>query len=451
MSTPDAPSWTPSSWATRPAAQQPRYDDPAALERVAARLSTLPPLVVSGEVEALRRALARAEAGEAFVLHGGDCAERFAELEHGRVVRKLKILQQMSLVLGHAIRRPIVRIGRIAGQMAKPRSQPTEVVDGVEVDVYRGDLVNDLAPTPEARRPRPERLLDGYFHSAATLNFMRALYEAGLDDLRHPEHWALGFMEGSPNFAAFRAIGERIRDAIDFLDTLGAAERAAPSTRATWASHEALLLPYEAALIKRPPRRARWYDLSAHLLWIGDRTRAVDGAHVELLRGVANPIGVKVGPSLADDELVALVERLNPAREPGRLTLITRYGKDGIAAHLPRHVEALRRAGLGALWSCDPMHGNGLKTRDGIKTRSFDDILSELAQAFRLHAELGSRLGGVHFELTGDDVTECIGGAQGLDEGDLTRSYETGCDPRLNSAQSLELAFHVAELARAAR
>lgn len=440
--------WTPTSWRSRPARQQPRYRDDAAVERALSRIRGMPPLVFSGEVEALKAELARAEAGEAFVLHGGDCAERFDECAPDIIVRKLKILLQMGLVLNHAGRQPVVRIGRIAGQYAKPRSHPAEVVDGVEMPVYRGDLINALTPTVEAREPDPRRLETAYFHAAATLNFIRSLVDGGFADLHHAENWRLDFLDGTPQREAFQRIADNIHDAICFFESLGAMRRGTLERMPFYTSHEALYLPYEEAFTVRPPRRARHYNLSAHFLWIGDRTRQLDGAHVEYLRGVANPIGVKVGPTCPPDQLEALIERLDPDGEPGRLTLITRYGAHRVADHLPAHIRAVQASGRRVLWSCDPMHGNGRKTGDGIKTRDFAHILSELEQVFAIHRAEGSRVAAVHFELTGDDVTECLGGAQGLSEADLTRSYTTGCDPRLNYAQSLEMAFRIAELMR---
>lgn len=442
--------WTPTSWRGKTVRQNPRYGDPSAVERSLTRLRELPPLVFSGEVEHLRQSLGRVAAGEAFLLHGGDCAERFEECESDRIVRKLKILLQMSLVLTHGARKPVVRIGRMAGQFAKPRSQETEAVSGETLPVYRGDIINDLAPTALARAPDPKRMLDAYFHSAATLNFIRALVDGGFTDLRHPEHWQLDFMAGASKRHAYEQIAERIRDAIDFFETLGLAD-AQRDPIAFYTSHEALLLPYEEALTRRPPRRSGYYNLGAHFLWIGDRTRGLDEAHVEYCRGLENPLGLKIGPSATDDELSRLVEVLNPHHVPGRLTLITRYGAEQIQTHLPRHVRAVERTGVPVIWSADPMHGNTTTTQSGLKTRRFDRILSELEQAFRLHHELGSRLGGLHFELTGQDVTECTGGAQGLRDEDLVRQYETGCDPRLNYAQSLEMAFLAAELLSSGR
>lgn len=437
--------WSPESWRSRSIRQNPVYPDPSVQERTLDRLRALPPLVFSGEIEHLREALGQVAAGQAFLLHGGDCAERFSECESDRIVRKLKILLQMSLVLTHGARKPVVRIGRMAGQFAKPRSQETELVDGRELPVYRGDIINDLQPTPEARRPDPERMLGAYFHSAAALNFIRALVDGGFTDLRHPEHWQLGFMAGADKRRAYEEIADRIRDAIDFFETLGHTG-ALRDPIAFYTSHEALLLPYEEALTRRPPRRSGFYNLSAHFLWIGDRTRGLQDAHVEYCRGLENPIGVKIGPSCTNEELSRLVEILSPKGIPGRLTIITRYGADQVEAHLPRHVQAVERTGIPVIWSADPMHGNTTTTAGGLKTRRFDQILSELEQVFVVHRGLGSRLGGLHFELTGQDVTECTGGAQGLREEDLARQYETGCDPRLNYAQSLEMAFLAAEL-----
>jgi 3-deoxy-7-phosphoheptulonate synthase len=440
--------WSPSTWRSRPSAQQPKYEDPAGLERVLARLKSFPPLVFSGEIEQLKHQLADAQEGRAFVLHGGDCAERFDECHRDTIVRKLKILLQMSLVLSHASRKPVIRIGRIAGQYAKPRSQDTESIAGEELPVYRGDLINGLEARRDARRADPQRVLDAYFHASATLNFIRALLDGGFGDLRHPEHWQLAFMERSPNFAAFQSVADRITEAIEFMESIGGLQNSIVERATFFTSHEGLHLPYEEAFTVSPPRREQYYDLSAHFLWIGDRTRQLDGAHIEFFRGIANPIGVKVGPSCAPDDLCRLIEMLNPQNEPGRLTLIGRYGAGAIQKYLPGHITAAKKTGIRALWSCDPMHGNGVKTASGIKTRSFDAILSELKQAFDIHKNEGSHLGGVHFELTGDDVTECVGGAQGIAEGDLTLRYETGCDPRLNYAQSLELAFLLADLMR---
>ena len=438
--------WSPTSWRARPIQQQPTYDDMAGVEAILSRIRSFPPLVFSAEIEALKHSIGQAAAGKAFVLHGGACAEQFIDCDRERVVRKLKILLQMSLVLTRALGRPVVRIGRMAGQFAKPRSSDMETVDGVTLPSYRGDIVNDLAFDEASRRPDPQRLLTSYHHSAAILNFVRALIDGGFADLHHPNNWQLGFMGDAPTRGRFQAIADSILEAIQFFEALGSFRPAALERVDFFTSHEGLLLAYEEAFTIVPPRRERHYNLGAHFLWIGDRTRQLDGAHVEFFRGIANPIGVKVGPTCDPDDLSKLIEALNPDNEPGRLTLITRYGRDWVEKYLPQHIRAAQRTGIDVMWSCDPMHGNGIKTSSGVKTRCFDAILDELKRVFEVHRSKDSRLGGVHFELTGQDVTECIGGAQGLSEKDLGRAYETGCDPRLNYSQSLEMAFLIADL-----
>jgi 3-deoxy-7-phosphoheptulonate synthase len=440
--------WSPSSWRGRPIQQQFIYANPEAVQTALARIRALPPLVFSGEIESLRSQLARAATGQAFVLHGGDCAERFERCDRGTIVRKLKILLQMSLVLTHALRRPVIRLGRMAGQFAKPRSSDEETRDGVTLPTYRGDLVNDLAFTAEARAPNPQRLVESYSHGAAVLNFIRALLDGGFADLHHPDHWQLAFLKTSSERDRFQTIADRIVDAIDFFEHLGGVQSNVLQRVEFFTSHEGLHMPYEEAFTVTPPRRSTAYNLGAHFLWIGDRTRSLDSAHVEYFRGITNPIGVKVGPSCTQDDLRRLVEVLNPHGTPGRLTLITRYGAEGIDAHLPQHIETVKATGVPVVWMCDPMHGNIFKAKSGLKTRRFESILTELERAFSIHDSASSHLGGVHFELTGDDVTECVGGAQGLGESDLGRSYETGCDPRLNYAQSLEMAFKIADLVR---
>ncbi len=435
--------WNPESWQPLPAAQQPDYADASALEAVCQRLRTLPPLVFSGEVEGLRAQLAEVAEGKRFVLHGGDCAERFLDCRSDTIVRKLKILLQMSLVLTWGARKPVVRIGRVAGQFGKPRSRPMETVDGVEMHVFRGENVNALEADAVARQPDPDRLLQSYFHSAATLNFIRALIDGGFADLHHPEKWEVGFMTGSPEGEAYHAMAERIRDAVAYMESLGGVESSALSRVDFFTSHEGLILPYERAHTRKPPHRASHYNLGAHFLWIGDRTRQLDGAHIEYFRGIGNPIGMKVGPTCSPEELLQLVDRLDPDRQPGRLTLITRFGQDKAAESLPPLIRALQREGLKPVWSCDPMHGNTVAV-GARKTRRFDSIKAELEQVFEIHKSEGSHLGGVHFELTGDDVTECTGGADGVQDDDLHRRYETGCDPRLNYRQSLEIAFALA-------
>jgi 3-deoxy-7-phosphoheptulonate synthase len=423
------PVWTPHGWRHLPAQQQPSYPDASGLDRVLARLSELPPLVVPEEVDRLRGLLAEAT------------PERIAD--------KLRVLLQMSVVLTHVGRRPIVRVGRIAGQYAKPRSSGTETVRGRELPSYRGDLINGLDATEEARKADPQRMLQAYFHAAATLNHLRALIESGFADLHHPERWEL--QAGAADVPAYRAILDQVRESLDFLEALGGVQRGTLERIDLFTSHEALLLPYEEALTRWVPGSSAgggYFNLGAHMLWVGERTRQLDGAHIDYLRGLRNPLGVKVGPSASPADLVALLERLDPQQEPGRITVITRFGAGRIAEALPPLLSAVRRAGRTVLWSCDPMHGNGEKAGSGLKTRSFEAILSELRQAFEIHRAEGSFLGGVHIELTGENVTECVGGAEGLSEADLPRAYETGCDPRLNGAQSLELAFLVAEMLR---
>ena len=400
-------------------------------------------MVAHGEVDALRTRLARASRGEAFLLQGGDCAERFADCSKEPIEAKLKILLQMSLVLTWGARIPVVRVARIGGQYAKPRSKDTEVIDGVELPSFRGEHVNGIEPTLEAREPDPSRLVDTYFHSSATLNYARALLDGGFADLHNPQHWDLGYVRSDKNREAYETIRESILDALDFVESTGVSGQGAFRTVELFASHEGLLLPYEEAHTIQV--NGRWYNLGAHMLWIGDRTRQLDGAHVEYFRGIENPMGVKVGPTMQPSELVELLETLEPKNRAGRITLITRMGADKVADGLPVLIEAVERAGRQVVWSCDPMHGNTESTSSGVKTRNFDNISLELEETFRVHDQMKTILGGVHFELTGQDVTECVGGPQELSESDLSRSYETYCDPRLNYAQSMEMAFLMAQ------
>ncbi len=434
--------WNPHSWQGCPALQQPEYPDPSAVETALARLRRLPPLVSPDEVDKLRTLLAEASLGRRFLLQGGDCAEQFKDCQPDAITDKLRVLLQMSVVLTHSGRRPVIRVGRIAGQYAKPRSSPTEKIRGKELPCYRGDLVNALEATAEARRPDPERMVQAYFHAGATLNFIRGLIDGGFADLHHPERWELP----RQSHRAYRAILEQVRESLEFLATLGNLERGALERIDFFTSHEALLLAYEEALTRWVPEGQAHYNLGAHMLWVGDRTRVAGGAHLEYLRGLANPIGLKVGPDTHPDDLLGILDEVDPRHQPGRITLITRLGADRIRDLLPPQIRAVRRSGRVVLWCCDPMHGNGIKTERGLKTRRFDDILSELRQCFELHREEGSQLGGVHFEMTGEDVTECTGGAEGLSEADLPRAYETGCDPRLNGTQSLEMAFLIAQM-----
>lgn len=444
---PAAPPWTPESWRARPAWQMPVYPDGAALAAVETRLRRYPPLVFAGEARRLRAALGEAAAGRAFVLQGGDCAESFADFTANIIRDTFRILLQMAVVLTFGARVPVVKLGRMAGQYAKPRSADTETKDGVTLPCYRGDIVNGPEFTAEARIPDPARMEAGYFQSAGTLNLLRAFASGGYADLHQVHRWNLDFVERSPLVERYRDLAARIDATLGFMAACGMTSATTPQIRETdfYTSHEALLLPYEQALTRIDSTTGEWYACSAHFLWIGDRTRQPDGAHVEFLRGVKNPIGLKVGPSITADELVRLVETLNPAGEPGRLTLISRMGADKIASHLPPLLRAVRRAGIPVVWVCDPMHGNTIATAAKLKTRSFDAILAEVRGFFDVHGAEGTWPGGVHVEMTGQDVTECVGGAHQLTENDLGARYETFCDPRLNAEQSLELAFLLAE------
>jgi 3-deoxy-7-phosphoheptulonate synthase len=440
--------WTPGSWTTRPARQQPVYRDAAALGRAVDALSKLPPIVVSWEVEALTQQIAAAQRGERFLLQGGDCAESFDDCESGQIARKLKILLQMSLVLLHGLKKPVIRVGRFAGQYAKPRSTDTETRDGVTLPCYRGDLVNRPDFTAADREPDPELLLRGYERAALTLNFIRALIDGGFADLHHPEYWDLGFVHHSPWRDQYRQIAASIADSLDFFEAMSGSQVHEASRAPFYASHEALHLLYEQAQTRFIPRQNRWYNLSTHLPWIGMRTADLGGAHVEYCRGIANPIGVKVGPSMDDAWVQGLCEVLNPERAAGRLVLIHRMGAGNVEGRLPGLIKAVQATGVPVLWICDPMHGNTESTSTGVKTRRFENIVGELESAVHVHQAMGSYLGGVHFELTGEDVTECIGGARGLVEADLSRAYRTQVDPRLNYEQALELAMRIAANAR---
>jgi 3-deoxy-7-phosphoheptulonate synthase len=441
----DTNSWHPASWQARKAAQQPVYDDPAALERAVAELARLPPIVVSWEVENLRERLAAVQRGESFLLQGGDCAESFVECESDRLAKQLKVLLQMSLVLLSGMKRPVVRVGRMAGQYAKPRSADLETRNGVTLPAYRGDIVNRNEFTAEARRPDPQLLLRGYERAALTLNFVRALVDGGFADLHHPEYWDLGFVRHAPLREAYERTTRAIGDALDFFESLSG-QKVHEATRVDFfASHEGLHLLYEQAQTRFIPRQNRWYNLSTHMPWIGMRTAQLDGAHVEYFRGIANPIGVKIGAAMDGPWLQELVTRLNPQNQPGRLTLIHRFGAKDTERLLPAAIEAVRRTGHTVLWCCDPMHGNTETTTGGLKTRRFENILKEIDLAFAIHAQMGSYLGGVHVELTGEDVTECTGGARGLTDADLQRAYRSQVDPRLNYEQALELAMLIAE------
>ncbi len=436
--------WQPDSWQRRPALQQPLYPDPAALDGVVEELARLPPLVTSWEVEGLKEQLAEAQRGERFLLQGGDCAESFADCTAAAVTSKLKILLQMSLVLVHGSRKRVIRVGRFAGQYAKPRSADFEERQGVSLPSYRGETVNRAPFTPEDRLPRPELMLRGYERAALTLNFVRSLVDGGFADLHHPEYWDLAFVEHSPHGAEYQRIVESIGESLRFMESLAGGSASDLRRVDFFTSHEGLLLAYEQAQTRRVPHRPGWYNLSTHLPWIGLRTSDPGGAHAEYFRGIRNPIAVKVGPTTTGEMLRELVQLLDPDGEPGRVTLIHRFGVESVARCLPPLIESVRTTGKPVLWCCDPMHGNTRDAFNGLKTRRFEDILGELEQAFDVHAELGTYLGGVHFELTGEDVTECVGGARGLAEADLQRDYRSFVDPRLNYEQALEMAMLIA-------
>jgi 3-deoxy-7-phosphoheptulonate synthase len=433
--------WAPDSWRARPAVQLPTYPDAGALEAAVGELKQLPPLVTSWEIFALKKQLAEAQEGKRFLLQGGDCAESFSDCESGLISNRLKVLLQMSLVLVHGLRLPVVRVGRFAGQYAKPRSADMETRDGVTLPSYRGDLVNAPEFTAEARLPDPRRMIKAHARSAMTMNFVRALIDGGFADLHHPEYWNLNWVGYSPLANEYQHMVTSIGDAVRFMETLSGAEVHNLNRIDFYTSHEALLLPYEEALTREVPRQWGWFNLSTHYPWIGMRTAAVDGAHVEYLRGVRNPIAIKVGPSVTPDQLLRLIDVLNPEDEAGRLTFIHRMGASQIADKLPPLLDAVRRDGRRVLWVCDPMHGNTESTSNGFKTRRFDNVRGEVEQSFDLHAAAGTRLGGVHLELTGEDVTECTGGARELTDLDLERAYRSTVDPRLNYEQSLEIAM----------
>ena len=443
---PAGETWTPTSWQTKRAAQQPIYPDPEALKRALAQLGRLPPLVTSWEIEILKHQLADAARGDRFLLQGGDCSESFDDCESSAIASKLKILLQMSLVLVQGGKKRVTRIGRFAGQYAKPRSADTETLKGVTLPSYRGDMINRAGFTAEDRVANPELLLRAYERSGLTINFIRSLIEGGFADLHHPEYWGLGFVAKSPHAAEYMRMVETIGESLRFMETLTGSVLADINRVDFFTSHEGLHLYYEQAQTRQVPRRTGWYNLSTHFPWVGERTRALDGAHVEYFRGIVNPIGVKIGPTVIPEEALALTEVLNPLNEPGRLTFIHRLGAERVEKCLPPLAEAIRASGKNVLWCCDPMHGNTETTKDGIKTRYFNKILSELESSYRILKECGMHLGGVHFELTGDNVTECVGGASGVTESDLRRDYRSTLDPRLNYEQAMEMALLLARL-----
>jgi 3-deoxy-7-phosphoheptulonate synthase len=444
----DKTAWHPATWQRLDAAQQPSYPDQAALERAVAELSRLPPIVTSWEIDGLRELIAKAQNGEAFVLQGGDCAESFEDCTSDSIVAKLKILLQMSLVMLYGLKKPVVRIGRMAGQYAKPRSADTETREGQSLPTFRGDLVNRNPFTADDRVPDPQLILRGYERAALTLNFVRSLVDGGFADLHHPEYWDLDWVGHSKMAEEYHGVVQSISNSLDFLESISGRALHQTQRADIYAAHEGLHLLYEQAQTRFLERRNRWYNLTTHFPWIGMRTAAIDGAHVEYFRGIANPMGIKVGPGMTAEWMQKLIRVLNPNNEPGRLTLIHRFGAKSIEEGLPKLIRAVRETGSPVLWVCDPMHGNTESTADGTKTRRFDNIVAELESAFRVHQAMGSYLGGVHLELTGENVTECTGGARGLTDGDLARAYRSTVDPRLNYEQAMEIAMRIAGLHR---
>ena len=443
-----AAKWTPDSWRAHKGIQMPAYRDTQALAAVEAQLGQFPPLVFAGEARNLKTDLAKVAAGDAFLLQGGDCAESFAEFHPNNIRDTFRVLLQMAVVLTFASKLPVVKVGRMAGQFAKPRSADMEEVGGVELPSYRGDIINDIAFEAAGRAPDPQRMIRAYNQSAATLNLLRAFANGGYANLHQVNAWTHDFMDRSPWAKKYQETAARISEALAFMEACGVTPETVPQIKGTsfYTSHEALLLPYEQALTRQDSLTGDWYDTSAHMLWIGDRTRFEGSAHVEYLRGIGNPIGMKCGPSLEPDALIRLLDLLNPSREAGRITLITRYGHDKIEAGLPKLVRAVLREGHPVVWSCDPMHGNVIKAANGYKTRPFERILAEVRGFFAVHRAEGSFGGGIHAEMTGQNVTECTGGAIAITDEGLADRYHTHCDPRLNAAQSLELAFLLAEM-----
>ena len=445
--------WAPDSWRGKPILQVPEYPDVKALENVEAQLRRSPPLVFAGEARSLKKSLAQVAEGEAFLLQGGDCAESFAEFHPDNIRDTFRVLLQMAVVLTFGAALPVVKVGRMAGQFAKPRSAPTETIDGVELPSYRGDMVNGMEFTEDDRIPDPERLTRVYNQSASTLNLLRAFAQGGYADLHKVHQWNLGFVADSAEGEKYADMADRLDETLAFMAACGLTSQTTPQIRETdfYTSHEALLLWYEQALTRIDSTTGDWYDTSAHMLWIGDRTRQPDGAHVEFMRGINNPIAFKAGPTLDPDEMIRLIDVLNPKNEPGRITIIARMGADKVAQGLPPLVRKIKSEGRSVAWVTDPMHGNVIKASNGYKTRPFDRILSEVRDFFAVHQAEGTHAGGVHLEMTGQDVTECTGGAQAISDSDLSDRYHTHCDPRLNARQALELAFLVAEMLKEAR
>ena len=442
-----ANNWSKDSWRNKPVVQVPEYDDQKALEKVEKRLSSYPPLVFAGEARRLKEHLAKVCRGEAFLLQGGDCAESFAEHNPDNIRDTFRVILQMAIVLTFGAGCPVIKVGRIAGQFAKPRSAPLEKQGEIELPSYRGDIINNIEFVEDLRIPDPERQIMAYRQSASTLNLLRAFAQGGYANLDHVHKWNMGFVKESKQGEQYEQVANRISEALDFMDAVGINSNTTPELRSVdfYTSHESLLLGYEECLTRVDSTSGDWYDTSAHMLWIGDRTRQPDGAHIEFVRGIKNPIGMKCGPSLDSDELLKLIDLINPSNEEGRLTLITRYGADNLDDHLPKLIRAVEKEGKKVVWSCDPMHGNTIKASNGYKTRPLDSIMTEVKQFIDIHESEGTYAGGVHIEMTGQNVTECLGGTQKISEEDLTDRYHTHCDPRLNANQALDLAFLISE------
>lgn len=439
--------WTPSSWREKPILQQPTYPDQEALKRVEEELRSYPPLVFAGEARNLKKQLGDVANGKAFLLQGGDCAESFSEFHADNIRDTFKVMMQMAVVMTFAGGLPVVKVGRMGGQFAKPRSSDFETIGDVTLPSYRGDIINSVEFTPEARVPDPQRMIEAYNQSTATLNLLRAFATGGLADLHQVHKWNLDFAHQSEISSKYEELAENISQSLEFMDACGVNSSTFRTLRETdfYTSHEALLLPYEEAFTRQDSLTGEWYDVSAHMLWIGDRTRQLDGAHIEFMRGINNPIGIKAGPTMSTDDLIKLVNKLNPENEAGRLNIIVRMGADKVGDHLPALIRAVEKEGQKVVWSCDPMHGNTIKSSTNYKTRPVDNILSEMKQFFQVHKAEGTHAGGVHLEMTGKDVTECVGGSFTVTDEDLSSRYHTHCDPRLNADQSLELAFLIAD------
>ncbi len=447
--------WKPNSWRNYPVVQMPTYPDESKVNSVEAKLSFKPPLVFAGEVQALKKSLTLAEKGNAFILQGGDCAESFSQFSANGIRDTFKVLLQMAVILTYGSSIPIIKIGRIAGQFAKPRSSDVEIIDGIELPSYRGDMINDMEFNKTSRQPDPHRLIDGYEQSAATLNLIRAFAQGGMANLEKVHEWTLGFLNNTPETDKYREIANRISESLNFMKACGLTASSVPQLRETdfFTSHEALLLNYEEALTREDTITAEkgWYATSAHLLWVGDRTRQFDHGHIEYLSGIQNPVGIKCGPSLEKDDLIRILDKVNPNNESGKVVLICRMGSEKVNEHLPKLIKNIKANGNNVTWCCDPMHGNTIKASNGYKTRRVAEILNEVNNFFLVHKSEGTLPGGVHFEMTGSNVTECLGGANEVKESDLGSRYHTHCDPRLNGSQSLELAFLVSDLIKSFR